>query len=198
MKIVVSPVIKAQCNITMMIIAISSEHLHNRSKDQVGSAAARPPGSPQTPPHNASDLLSFSNSFVLFISSVCLFLYFRSSPQPPLIMPRISCHFPLLQYFSFPVYLCLYFPSRPQTPPSNSIDSLPFATNLVFFSISSFFLLDTPYKSCDNVPLASSTYLLIYVLFLYFVRRSVSHITFVPVFNPFVLTSGFTIINGLC
>ena len=86
---------KVHYSITMMIIAISSEHLHNRSSYQVGSAAARPPGSPQTPPHNASDLLSFSNSFVLFTSSVCFHLYFRSSPQPPAqcLGPLVIFHF---------------------------------------------------------------------------------------------------------
>ena len=125
LKIVVSPVIKAQCNITMMIIAISSEHLHNRSKDQVGSAAARPPGSPQTPPHNASDLLSFTNFFAFLISIVCGYICFCISLavlRPPR-MPRTSCH---LLLFSFLVFC-------PETSLTNPVTMCPLHPPLIFW-----------------------------------------------------------------
>ena len=94
-----------------MIIAISSEHLHNRSKDQVDSAAARPPGSPHTPPHNASDLLSFTNSLAFLISVVCGYICVcisLAALRPP-TMPRTSCH---LLLFSFLVIVV----QRPPSP----------------------------------------------------------------------------------
>ena len=126
MKIVVSPVIKVQYSITMMIIAISSEHLHNRSKDQVDSAAARPPGSPHTPPHNASDLLSFTNSFAFLISIVCGYICVcisLAALRPP-TMPRTSCH---LLLFFISSYFC------PEPPLTNPVTMCPLHPPLIFW-----------------------------------------------------------------